>query len=68
MGYFVKEKEIAKISPKARSVSLSASPNYVQFESKEVSDDIVKSSYFDVILSMDQNFIISTHLNSKYRW
>lgn len=68
MGYFVKGKEIAKISPKARSVSLSASSNYIQFESKEVSDDIVKSSYFDVILSMDQNFIISTHLNSKYRW
>lgn len=33
MGYFVKGKEIAKLNPKAVQVSLSANPNFVQFES-----------------------------------
>lgn len=33
MGYFVKEKEIAKLNPKAARVSLSGNPNFVQFES-----------------------------------
>lgn len=75
MGYFVKGKEIAKISPKARAVSLSASPNYVQFESKEVickpdsditilqrpAGDYVRSS-----LSIDID-IIRDHMSSIYR-
>ncbi|WP_101688274.1 hypothetical protein [Dysgonomonas massiliensis] len=59
MGYFVKGKEIAKISPKARSVSLSASPNYVQFESKESTTLLDDSTCFEIDLYLDQNSIFS---------
>lgn len=55
MGYFVKGKEIAKLNPKARVVSLSASPNFVQFESKDVN-----SRPFEVNLFIDQEEILSS--------
>ncbi|NDV69253.1 hypothetical protein [Dysgonomonas sp. 25] len=67
MGFFIKNKEIAKESVSPVKVSMANNPNFIEFESEPLPPDTADDVYFEVYMEILNNAYIKTIIWNKYK-